>query len=103
MDNGEPIDVSGTLHHKNFDGAPGLGQVLHDDSKFSSCFARKLYSYGIGADTEDVDVSRFAAAYKVFTDSGYRLRPLLRAIATSPEFFGVPAPAAELVKSAMNN
>lgn len=103
MDNGEPIDVSGNLHHKNFDGAPGLGQVLHDDTKFSTCFARKLYSYGVGADTENIDDSIFAAAYKTFTDSGYRLRPLLRAIATSPEFFSVPAPEAGLIKSARNN
>ena len=63
-----------------------------DDPKFTACFARKLYSYGVGANSEDVDQSNFKAAYKSFGDQGYRLRVLLRAIATSPEFFKVSAP-----------
>ena len=102
-ENGVPIDVSGKLNRKTFDGASGLGQVLHDDPKFTACFARKLYSYGVGADTEDVDDVSFKAAYKTFVDSGYRLRALLKAIATSPEFFSIPAPAPAMTKSAMNN
>jgi len=91
-ENGAPIDVSGKLNKKSFDGAAGLGQVLHDDPKFTACFARKLYSYGVGANSEDVDAASFKAAYKTFTDKGYRLRDLLKAIATSPEFFKVSAP-----------
>ena len=91
-ENGVPIDVSGKLNKKSFDGAAGLGQVLHDDPKFTACFARKLYSYGVGANSEDVDPASFKAAYKTFTDKGYRLRDLLKAIATSPEFFKVSAP-----------
>jgi hypothetical protein len=46
----------------------------------------------VGANSEDVDQSSFKAAYKSFGDQGYRLRVLLRAIATSPEFFKVSAP-----------
>jgi hypothetical protein len=101
-ENGALIDVSGKLNRKNFDGAPGLGQVLHDDPKVTACLARKLYSYGVGANSEDVDDASFKAAYKAFVDSGYRLRPLLKAIATSPEFFSVPAPVPAETKTAMN-
>src|SRR6185312_6036846 len=60
-ENGAPIDVSGKLNKKSFDGAAGLGQVLHDDPKFTACFARKLYSYGVGANSEDVDKASFKA------------------------------------------
>lgn len=91
-ENGAPIDVSGKLNRKSFDGAAGLGQILHDDPKFTACFARKLYSYGVGANSEDVDPSSLKAAYKTFVDKGYRLRDLLRAVATSPEFFKVSSP-----------
>lgn len=91
-ENGAPIDVSGKLNRKSFDGADGLGQVLHDDPKFTACFARKLYSYGAGADSEDVEQANYDSAYKAFVANGYRLRPLLKAIATSPEFFKVSAP-----------
>jgi len=102
-ENGAPIDVSGKIGKVSFDGAPGLGQVLHDDPKFTACFARKLYSYGTGANSEEVRPASLKDAYKTFADSGYKLRVLLKAIAASPEFFSVPAPQPELVKSAMNN
>ena len=102
-ENGAPIDVSGKIGKVSFDGAPGLGQVLHNDPKFTACFARKLYSYGTGANSEEVRPASFKEAYKAFADSGYKLRVLLKAIATSPEFFSVPAPQPEPVKSAMNN
>ena len=102
-ENGAPIDVSGKIGKVSFDGAAGLGQVLHDDPKFTACFARKLYSYGTGANSEEVRPTSFKDAYKAFADSGYKLRVFLRAIATSPEFFSVPTPQPAPVKSAMNN
>jgi hypothetical protein len=102
-ENGAPIDVSGKIGKVSFDGAAGLGQVLHDDPKVTACFARKLYSYGTGASSEEVRPASFKDAYKAFADSGYKLRVLLKAIATSPEFFSAPAPQPEPIKSAMNN
>jgi len=47
-----------------------------------ACIARKLYSYGVGASSEDVEPSSFKAAYKSFVDGGYRLRTLLKALAS---------------------
>jgi hypothetical protein len=102
MENGKPIDVSSKIGAKSFAGADGLGQYLHDNPKVPACFARKLYSYAVGASSEDVDLSTFKDAYKSFVDSGYRLRSLLRALATSPAFYGVPAPAGKPTKTASN-
>jgi hypothetical protein len=92
QENGQTIDVSAKIGGKSFDGAVGLGQYLHDNPKVPACFARKLYSYGAGTSSEDVETTSFKDAYKSFVDGGYRLRTLLKALATSPEFYRVAAP-----------
>jgi hypothetical protein len=94
-ENGQQVDLSATLQGKTFVGGEGLGKYLHDNPKFPACVARKLYAYGRGMDVEEVEPSAFSAAYKNFTDSGYRLRALIRALATSPEFYSVSAPVEE--------
>ena len=99
-ENGQTIDDSAKIGGKSFVGGEGLGQYLHDNPKVPACFARKLYSYGVGASSEDVDPSSFKAAYKSFVDGGYRLRTLLKAVASSPEFFSAPAPAGKPTKTA---
>ncbi len=91
-ENGAPIDVSGKMNRKDFNGAAGLGQILHDDPKVAACLVRKVYAYGVGQNSERLNKAAYADANQAFIDSGYRLRPLLRAIATSPAFFSVPAP-----------
>ncbi len=99
-ENGAVIDVSATMQGKKFAGADGLGAYLHDNPKFTACIAKKLFSYGRGESTEDVSASAFKTAYKSFQDSGYRLRSLLKGLATSPEFYGAPVPAVETTSSA---
>jgi hypothetical protein len=91
-ENGQPIDLSATIKGKSFKDGAGLGQFLHDDPKYPACLARKLYAYGTGANSEDVDTGAFKAAYKSFTDSGYRMRALLKGLVESPDFFTTSAP-----------
>ena len=67
----------------------GLGEYLHNDPKFPACLARKLYSYATGMDSEDVSAANFKTAYKSFTDSGYRMRALIKGLAASPDFYNV--------------
>jgi hypothetical protein len=94
-ENGQTIDVSATLQGKSFQDGTGLGRYLHDNPKYTACLARKLYSYAKGVDSEDVDPSAFKSAYKEFTESGYRLRALLKGLVASPSFFGAAAPVTE--------
>ena len=101
-ENGQDIDVSAKIGGKSFSGADGLGQYLHDNPKVPACFARKLYSYGAGASSEDVQVSSFKDAYKSFVDGGYRLRVFLKALATSPDFYRAPAPTGNATRTASN-
>ena len=95
IEGGKPVDLSATLQGKSFVGGEGLGKYLHDNPKFPACVARKLYAYGRGMDVEEVSPSAFKAAYKSFTDSGYRLRTLIKGLALSPEFYSVAAPVEE--------
>jgi hypothetical protein len=95
LENGQRVDLSATIQGKSFKDGAGLGQYLHDNPKFPACVARKLYAYGRGMDVEEVEPSAFKTAYKAFTDSGYRLRALIRGLATSPEFYSVSAPVEE--------
>lgn len=91
-ENGQPIDVSATLQGKVISGAQDLGRYLHDNPKYPACIARKLYAYAKGLNSEDVETSAFKSANKAFTESGFRLRELLKGLVESPDFFSVPAP-----------
>ena len=95
MEDGKPIDLSATIQKKTFADGAGLGKYLHDNPKYPACLARKLYAYGTGANSEDVDASNFKLANKAFVDSGYRLRALIKGLIESPEFFNSPAPVTE--------
>ena len=92
-ENGKPIDLSATLQGINFQDGTGLGKYLHDNPRYPICLARKLYAYGTGINSEDVDAAAFKTAYKSFADSGYRMRALIRGLVESPEFFNMSAPA----------
>jgi hypothetical protein len=101
-DDGRDIDVSAVIAKKQFAGAAGLGQYLHDNPKASACFVRKLYAYGAGADSEDVQKDTIQSFVDGFAAGGYRLSSLLRSIATSPKFFTASPPADGSRKLSMN-
>ena len=89
-ENGQPIDLSATIRGRTFRDGAGLGQFLHDDPKYPACLARKLYAYGVGANSEDVESASFKNAHKTFIESGYRMRALIKALVESPDFFNTP-------------
>lgn len=91
-ENGQVIDVSATIQGKSFVGAQGLGRYMHDNPKYPACIARKLYAYAKGVDSEDVEPSEFKSAYKMFSDSGFHMRTLLKSMVESPNFFSAPPP-----------
>lgn len=92
-EDGRDIDVSAALGGKHFAGAGGLGQYLHDNLKVPACFVRKLYAYGTGSNSEEVEKGMVQPFLDGFIASGYRLPALLKAIATSAAFFSAPPPS----------
>ncbi len=101
-DDGRDIDVSATIGDKHFAGGAGLGQYLHDNPKVSACFVRKLYAYGVGANSEEVQTSAVRPYLDGFTSGGYRVPALLKSIVTSPQFFAAPPPPDGTAKLSMN-
>jgi hypothetical protein len=101
-DDGRDIDVSAVMAGKKFSGGAGLGQYLHDNPKVPACFVRKLYAYGVGTNSEELEKSRVQPFLDGFTAAGYRLAPLLSAIVTSPQFFSAPSPSPAPSKLSMN-
>jgi len=92
MENGKLIDLTATIQNKKFEGAEGLGKFLHDNPKYTACVARKVYAYSRGENSEDVAASAFKNANKAFTDSGFRMRALLKAMVEDKDFFSAPPP-----------
>jgi Protein of unknown function (DUF1592)/Protein of unknown function (DUF1588)/Protein of unknown function (DUF1585)/Protein of unknown function (DUF1595)/Protein of unknown function (DUF1587) len=97
---GRKVDASATIGGKQFSGGAGLGQYLHDNPRVPACFARRLYAYGVGANSEELEKATIQPFLDGFAAQGYRVQPLLRAIVASPQFFAAPPPAP--VKTAMN-
>ena len=83
-ENGDVIDVSAKLADKAFSGAVELGKVLRENPKFPACFVRKMYSYGTGANSENVSARTYRGALTAFTGSGYRVPALIKALTASP-------------------
>jgi len=92
-ENGVKIDVSAELNGVKFDGAQGLGKLLHDDPQVPAALVRNVYAYGVGRKTEQSDESYLYDQTKAFARNGYRLPDLMTQIASSPEFFKVVLPA----------
>jgi hypothetical protein len=101
-DDGHDIDVSATMADKHFVGGAGLGQYLHDNPKVPACFVRKLVAYGVGANSEDMELDSVRPFLDGFRADGYRLPSLVKAIVTSPQFFSAPPPATSLPKLSRN-
>jgi len=102
-EDGRDIDVSATIANKHFVGAAGLGQYLHDNPKVPACFVRKLYAYGTGANSEELEKRTVQPFLDGFTAGGYRVPALLKSIVTSPQFFSAPPPGNGASKLSMND
>ena len=92
LENGHPIDVSANIGGVAFSGAVGLGKYMHDNPRYPACVARKVYAYARGLNSERVRTDDFKDAFKAFQESDYRLRVLLKGMASSDTFFAAPPP-----------
>jgi len=90
------------MSNKRFVGGVGLGQYLHDNPKVPACFVRKLYAYGVGANSEDLEKNAIQPFLDGFVAGGYRLPSLLNSIVTSRQFFSAPPPVNSQSKLSMN-
>ena len=93
LENGERIDASSELNGEKFESAKGLGKVLAKNPEAPNCLVRNVFAYGAGRLPSDPGETRFVTGeYKAFADAGYKLRPLMKDIASSPDFYRVVIP-----------
>lgn len=94
LENGVPIDVHAEIDGKSFEGAGGLGLLLHDNPRVSSCLVRDLYASATGRSIAAADKPLVNSLTKTFSGGGYRIAALLRTMALNPALYEVrPSPA----------
>jgi hypothetical protein len=88
-ENGAELDLSGSLSGKDFVGARGLGQALHDDPAVPSCLVEKLYRSAVGRAVPLAEEPFLEYLVARFEASRFRVPELMRAIAMSRTFYAV--------------
>jgi len=96
-ENGESLDVTGTIDGKPFERADQLATGVRDNPALASCVVRRLTAYGMGRPLTRDDGKFTRAAQEEFVDSGFKFKNLVRRIALSDALYAVkppkPAPA----------
>lgn len=87
--NGAVIDTSGSLDGKKFEGMPGLDEAVANDPAAPACLVSRLAEYALGRPPVGDEVQWVASLKKEFVADHYRLRPLLRQIATADMLYRV--------------
>lgn len=85
-ENGATIDASGELDGAPFSGPLDLAERVRSHPELPQCFVRRMYQYATSFEERASEDEVIAALTKDFEASGYRVRHLLFAIATSPGF-----------------
>ena len=85
-ENGAAIDASGELDGAPFSGPLDLAERVRNHPDVPECFVRRMYQYATSFEERASEDEVIAALAKDFEASGYRIRHLLFAIATSPGF-----------------
>jgi hypothetical protein len=92
QENGATIDASGTFDGKAYDGAPGLGQAIHDSPQTPHCLVDKMYRSAVGRKATPDERAYLDYLTQNFQADSYRVPDLMRAIAVSRSFYAVAAP-----------
>lgn len=88
---GVAIDATGTLDGTPFKDVAGLTQAVHDNPQLPRCLIRRVTSYALGRPLGKDDKAWLDYADGRFSAGGYRVKELLRTIATSQALYAVPA------------
>lgn len=88
---GEPIDVSGSLNGKPFDGIVQLAQVLKDQPGTTACVINRAYSYGTQRKPTAEERKWLTDLQAQLGKDGVRWRDLMHRVTLGPDFFAVPA------------
>lgn len=93
-ENGEHIDASGVIDGYHFGDINSLGRVLAEHPATTACLVEKMQRYAAGRSVRQSESAWTDRLERSFKAKDYRLKPLLREIALSPELYAVSVPGA---------
>jgi hypothetical protein len=93
MENGQPIDATGTLDGVAFDGAAELGGALRQNARAMSCMMSHLYRSANGVADASEDAAQIDALTQTLAAKNYVWRDVLAEFVASDAFRSAPAPA----------
>lgn len=99
-ENGAPIDATGELNGKRFDGLAELARVIRDDPTTTSCLISRVYSYGTGHKSNAHEQVWLTALQGELVNEGVHWRELMRRLTLNRDFYTAPGPEATTSASA---
>lgn len=91
-ENGELIDTSGEINGMAFTDSAGLGDALRDDPAAPACLVRRVYTYAASRPIQRSERQLLNHFEDEFAGEGYRLRELIREVATSDALYAISQP-----------
>ena len=88
-ENGTTIDVSGELDGSTFADPASLGQAVRNHPRLPACLSKRIFEYAARRPLDADETAWVNTLGARFVESDYRLRELLRIVATSEQFFKV--------------
>ncbi len=93
-ENGVAIDASGDLDGSKFADPASLGQAVRNHPQLPVCLSKRLAEYAARRPLDTGEAAWVKTLSTRFVESNYRLRELLRIVATSDQFFEVSSSTA---------
>jgi hypothetical protein len=98
-ENGAPIDASGELNGKGFEGTRQLTQIVRNDPAVTACLLKRAYSYGTERKPNTQEQAWLANVQSELSKDGVRWRDLMLRITLNPDFYTIPTNAVSLSAS----
>ena len=86
MDNGQPIDATGTLDGMAFNGLASLGAALHKEAVAGPCLVDKMYTYAQGRAVNAADAAALDGLATRFAQNSTHADQMLLDLVTSDAF-----------------
>jgi hypothetical protein len=86
MENGAPINASGTFEGKSYKNAIELQHLMRESPALTGCLAKRVYEYGVGRPATAGERELMTYLRERFAKDRYTLAGLMRTIATSNAF-----------------
>lgn len=89
-EHGAPIDATGSLNGKDFDGIRELARVVQEAPGTTACLITRAYSYGTARKPSKEERTWLTKLQKDLGSEGVKWRELMRRITLHPDFYSAP-------------